>query len=337
MISYRFLLIILVAFVFGCGGGGSSNDNGNTSQNNSTPVPDTSQNDDSVTDGTIRIYVAGESVEEMNRFVNPPFNEDGTLNGGSNSGDEYGWMVPFMERLRLRQPGLDIEWIGAECWLDWTWECSNGTYPFANSMQFTSAISGSTVSDWLAERGDELIRQDFCYDIAFASRGGNDLNRDVSETEYKENLRQLILLLDQGSSCRENPLIYVTAHILDIANGVKPNSEQEVTSWLESQRVYYVEIPQLLIEELSNEFPYLNLRFVDMWTPFYENKSTTAFPNETWWTTVNGVYAPDILKIHREDDYWSGQHPRRLASIFAGENVADQVDLNDLAPYIGSN
>ena len=31
-------------------------------------------------------------------------------------------------------------------------------------------------------------------------------------------------------------------------------------------------------------------------------------------------------KIHRDGE----QHPRRLASIFAGENVADQIDIAEL-------
>src|SRR4051812_32657202 len=49
---------------------------------------------------TLRIYVAGESIEERNRFIAAPFRCDGTLDprgGGDaeNDNDEYGWMVPM--------------------------------------------------------------------------------------------------------------------------------------------------------------------------------------------------------------------------------------------------
>jgi hypothetical protein len=47
---------------------------------------------------TVRIYVAGESIERRNRWVAPPFTASGALNerGGSearNDDDEYGWAV----------------------------------------------------------------------------------------------------------------------------------------------------------------------------------------------------------------------------------------------------
>ncbi len=70
---------------------------------------------------TLRVYVAGESIEERNRFVEPPFACDGRLNerGGAadrNDNEEYGWMVPFAARLALRAPGLTVEFVGASPW-----------------------------------------------------------------------------------------------------------------------------------------------------------------------------------------------------------------------------
>jgi len=293
------------------------------------------ENESPTSDSTVRVYVAGESVEEMNRFIHPPFNEDGSLNGFDNTSEEYGWMVPFAERLQLRAPDLSVEWVGSSCWMGWDWECSDGTYPPNQGNGLTSALSGTTVEQWLNEKRDELVNQSHCYDVAFASRGGNDLNNAVPENTFRENLRELILLLDGGSSCREHPIIYVTSHMLDIAGGVEPYSTGEVTSWMNTQQSYYVTTPKNLVDELTASNPALRLRFIDMWTPFHEDWQTTAFPAENWWSTINGVSAPDLNKIHRENDYWSAQHPLRLASIFAGENVADQVDLEELRNLIG--
>lgn len=71
-----------------------------------------------------------------------------------------------------------------------------------------------------------------------------------------------------------------------------------------------------------------------MWTPFYENIPTTAFPTPNWWITDSGVHRPDLVKIHREENIESAQHPRRLASIFAGEQVADQIDITQLKTHL---
>src|SRR5512132_3538299 len=68
--------------------------------------------------GPLRVYVAGESIEVRNRYVAPPFTQTGALNdrgGGAlrNDNEEYGWMVPLRDRLRLRAPDLFIEFVGS--------------------------------------------------------------------------------------------------------------------------------------------------------------------------------------------------------------------------------
>jgi hypothetical protein len=63
--------------------------------------------------------------------------------------------------------------------------------------------------------------------------------------------------------------------------------------------------------------------FVDQYTPFLENRATTAFPRELWSTGR----VPDYAKIGRVGDRL---HPRRLASIYAGELAADAMNLAEL-------
>jgi hypothetical protein len=75
--------------------------------------------------------------------------------------------------------------------------------------------------------------------------------------------------------------------------------------------------------KLASSKPEIRARFIDMYTPFLNNQKTTAFPSEVW--SNGGV--PDYAKIGRVGDL---MHPRRLASIYAGEIVADAVDLAEL-------
>src|SRR4051794_10438550 len=69
----------------------------------------------------LRVYVAGESIERRNRYVAPPFLPTGALNdrgGGEarNADDEYGWMIPLADRLRLRDPSIEVAWVGSDHW-----------------------------------------------------------------------------------------------------------------------------------------------------------------------------------------------------------------------------
>lgn len=279
---------------------------------------------------TVRVYVAGESVEAFNNFSNLPFNSDGTLNNRgdqNNTAAEYGWMFPLYERLKKLDSNLAVEWVGSGCWTDQdTWECSTGTYT-NESVGHTSAVAGSTVAAWISDNADELTSRTHCYDVAFVSRGGNDLNNDVPRATYTSQLTQLITLVDQGSNCRTHPVIYVTAHLLDIAGWSYGYQQSDIEEWMALQQDYYVDAAQEVVTALNGQNGMI-VRFIDMWTPFYANRQTTAFPSETWWTVdgESGVSMPDLPKIHRDE----AQHPRRLASIFAGENAADQIDTGEL-------
>lgn len=288
---------------------------------------------------TLRVYVAGESIEELNHFNNQPFNTDGSLNNlgqNNNTPNEYGWMVPFAARLNIRDPNLDVKWVGSGCWTDqYTWECSTGSLT-NTAIGHTSAQSGSTVAEWITDHNSELTGKQYCYDVAFASRGGNDLMNGVANATYRNQLRSLILGLDKGSSCRTHPLIYVTAHMVDVAAWDYGISQTAINSWLDTQRAYYVTIAQDLVAELSSQYPVMHIRFVDMWSPFVDNRKTTAFPAENWQVCGNASQPtlcwPDTDKIHHPD----GQHPKRLASIYAGENAADQVNITELRTIFGT-
>ena len=280
-------------------------------------------------DLTLRIYVAGESVEEFNHMNSLPFNSDGSLNGTSNTHDEYGWMVPFEQRLLLRDSNLHVEWIGSSCWTDQnTWDCSTGAYT-NETVGHTSAQAGSTVEIWQNDHNSELSDKEYCYDIAFASRGGNDLDHDIPEATYEVQLRQLVINLEQGSNCRTHPIIYVTSHILDSSAWNYNYTQNDIDAWMTKQRTYYVDIAKRVANNLNTDGRIV--RFVDMWTPFYDDSTTTAFPSETWWiTNGNGVKMPDLAKIHWDES----QHPSRLSSIFAGEVVADQIDIAEVRQII---
>lgn len=76
----------------------------------------------------LRVYGAGESIEQYYRYVAPPFTASGALNdrgGGElrNDSEEYGWMEPLRDRLTLRAPDLTIQFVGSGTWTD------GGDYP----------------------------------------------------------------------------------------------------------------------------------------------------------------------------------------------------------------
>ncbi len=275
----------------------------------------------------IRVYVAGESIEHRNRYVEPPFGSTGALNargGGDlrNDNDEYGWMVPLRDRLRLRASDLDLEFVGSDVWSDDNDSPYTGTYPTA-SPEPTSAISGTSIPSWLEQRRAELEGRSFCYDLAFASRGGNDFGNDNDE-EYKAQLKELVLLLARGSSCRADPIVVVTGHMPDDQRG-----GQSAEAYVALVRHRFVERARQAVDELGAAEPAVRVRFVDQYTPFLLNTPTTAFPSEVW--SIGGI--PDYDKIVRQDDRY---HPRRLASIFAGELAADGLDLQEMRALVGA-
>jgi hypothetical protein len=225
-------------------------------------------------------------------------------------------MVPLRDRLMLRDGGLSIEFVGTETWLGANDDPYTGLYP-STTPGATSAISGTSIPSWLDERRGELVAKRHCYDVAFASRGGNDTGSD--DDEYRSQLKELVRLLAAGSSCRTDPIVYVTAHMPDDQRlpGISDAENAAIARHL------FVERTQTALQELAVEAPQVRARLVDMFTPFLENRPTTAFPNEVW--TTAGVL--DYVKIGRIDD---GLHPRRLASIYAGEIVANSLDLAEL-------
>lgn len=264
----------------------------------------------------IRIYVAGESIEAFNRFDAPPFDATGALIGpADNSAAEYGWMVPFAERLRLRHPGVSVTWVGAKPWIDHSWETSDGAYPAAPGL--TSAIGGTTVAQWIEYAGEQLEQREYCYDVAFAARGGNDNADDVGEAEYKARMLELIALLDAGSSCREHPLIIAVAHMPDSGGWSWEMDAGSVDAWMTRQHTRYVQWTQDVVAEATS-WPGSNVRYVDLFTPFVQEQATTAFPSPSWMD--GAAVALDVVHV-------DGQHPRRLASIYAGEIAADAFEL----------
>ncbi len=277
----------------------------------------------------LRVYVAGESIEQYNRYVAPPFAATGALNdrgGGElrNDNEEYGWMVPLRDRLSLRAPDLTIQFVGSGTWTDGGDYPYTGTYP-STEAEPTSAIAGTSIPSWVDQRRGELEGKTFCYDLAFASRAGNDFGSDNDE-EYRDQLKELILLLWRGSSCRTDPVVVVTGHM--------PDDQRDFTisdaAYVALQRHRFVERAQQAVTEIAAEYPALRVRFVDQYTPFLENRPTTAFPAEIW--STSGI--PDYEKIVRIDDLY---HPRRLSSIYAGELAADGLDLAEMRALAGSS
>jgi hypothetical protein len=277
----------------------------------------------------LRVYVAGESIEQYNRYVAPPFTATGALNdrgGGAlrNDNEEYGWMVPLRDRLSLRAPDLTIQFVGSGTWTDGGDYPYSGTYP-TTEPEPTSAIAGTSIRSWLDQRREELERKTFCYDVAFASRSGNDFGND-DDASYREDLKELILLLWRGSSCRTDPVVVVTGHM--------PDDQRDYTmtdaAYVALQKHRFVERARQAADEAAAANPTLRVRFVDQYTPFTLNTPTTAFPSEAW--SQNGI--PDFGKIARDDDLY---HPRRLASIYAGELAADGLDLAEMRALAGSS
>jgi hypothetical protein len=268
------------------------------------------------------VYVAGESIERRNRYVEAPFKGDGSLNdrgGGElrNDTDEYGWMVPLADRLAKRtNGGTTIAWVGTGEWSDADDQPYSGKYPSTTAAK-TSAIGGTSIDSWMEQRKAELQNKTHCYDVAFASRGGNDYGLD-SDTDIQQSLEALIVLLDGGSNCKKHPIVYVTGHMPDLQD-----NEPQNTQTVQKQTHRFVTRMKAVVTKLASSKPEIRARFIDMYTPFVNNQKTTAFPNEVW--SNGGV--PDYAKIGRVGDL---MHPRRLASIYAGEIVADAIDLKEL-------
>jgi hypothetical protein len=278
---------------------------------------------------TVRIYVSGESIEERNRFVDRPFACDGKLNdrgGGEarNDNDEYGWMVPLAARLGLRSPGLAVEFVGASVWGGADESPYSGTYPSATPGH-TSAIAGTDITAWLDEgstdrgipaRRAELVQKTHCYDVAIAARGGNDLNHEAADGDYKSQLKELVRLLADGSSCKANPVVVVTAHLPDRADVAGQDRL--------FQRLSREAVDELKADTAIAADKRARIQHVDVYGAFKSNHTTTSMPAPAWFT--GGAF--DIATIGRDGD---SAHPRRLASIYAGEVIADALDLVGLA------
>ena len=347
----RLACLGVVVGLFGCGGGGGgggtlasgtggAGDAPGGGGTGGAGVPDAaSATDGATTPGAcvagsgastrrLRIYVAGESIEERNRFVAPPFACDGTLNergGGDarNDNDEYGWMVPLADRLALRAPGLVVEFVGASPWGGADDEPYSGSYPSTTPGR-TSAIAGTDISAWLDEgshdrnipaRRAELEQKVHCYDLAIAARGGNDLNQEVADADYKGRLAQLVRLLLDGSQCRTDPLVLVTAHLPDRAD-------------VAGQDRLFGRLSREVVDELKAdaslpEAKRARIQHVDVYGAFKANRPTTSMPAPRFWTGDTF----DLGLLGRQGDTL---HPRRLASIYAGEVVADALDLGAL-------
>lgn len=267
----------------------------------------------------VRVYVAGESIERRNCMSEAPFTSTGALNNpGNNDTEQYGWMIPFAEKLKLRRPGLAIEFVGAGGWLagDDSPYNGRGACSFYPTPGRTSAMSGSDNETWLERHGAELRNKQFCYDIAFVSRGGND--RETDNTFFKDNLKEIIRLAVQGSSCNTNPLVYVTGHM--------PDREVNATT---GEAKFVTRVRAAVTEYLSTNSA-ARVRFIDQFTPFKNNTPTTAFPNPNW-RSGTGF---NMNVIGRDGD---GLHPKRFASIYAGEIAANAIDLNELSSVLGGS
>jgi hypothetical protein len=267
---------------------------------------------------TFKLYVAGESIEARNRYLAAPFTSAGTLdNHGAdpNRSDEFGWMVPFAEHLKWRDGGISIEWVGSEKWVGVDDAEYSGTYPTKIAPK-TSAISATTIPAWLSWPGnDDLSKKLHCYDVAICARGGNDFP-NANDAEYKEQLKTLIRMLHRGSSCRDRPLILVTSHIPDDRQEAMPLAE-----FVAAQTHRYKTRVEQALAELRKSDPQIHIRYIDLFSAFRENWPTTAFPEPRWFVGSNW----DFAKIHRD-----GLHPRRLASIYAGEVAANAIDVAEL-------
>jgi hypothetical protein len=267
---------------------------------------------------TFKVYVSGASVEMRNRWVAVPFTGAGARDDhgqSPNRADEFGWMVPLADRLKLRDPGITLEWVGTFDWSGVDDATYSGTYPTSSAPK-TSALSGSDISSWLSSTGnDDLQNKRYCYDVAIAARGGNEFS-NADDASFKTQYKGLIRLLGAGSSCRARPLILVVARLPDL----RPNGMNDV-DYVNAQTQRYKTRVEETVNELKASDPGLALRFVDAFTKFRNNAATTAFPSPAWWLGTNF----DFALMHRD-----GKHPLRLASIYFGEVVADGVDIPEL-------
>lgn len=280
----------------------------------------------------LRVYVSGESIEERNRFEDAPFLPSGALNERAdesrNDDSEYGWMVPMASRLRLRDPALSLCFVGSTGWTDSNGDAYQGTYP-SSVPGMTSAIAGTSISSWLDDgdrerkipgRRKELTERKHCYDLAFASRGGNDLNNDLSDDQIRQDLVTLIRLLMDGSNCRRDndpPAVYVTSHLPD-RDDVKV--QDRVFGKVIREAFDKVRADTTIPQNKRDR-----LHFADIYGAFRQNRPTRAFPQPRWFS---GKF--DMKTIGHVGDI---AHPRRLASIYAGEVAADALDLGELKGF----
>jgi hypothetical protein len=263
--------------------------------NNSTTTPPTTS--------TLRVYVSGESIEQRNRFLSAPFTSSGTLSSSTPSDLEYGWMVPFADRLKLRSPGLAVQFVGSGRWTGADDSAYSGTYP-SSTAQATSAVSGMSTDDWIAGHRSELTSRTYCYDIALITRGGND--GWMSVTDRKDYIKQVATLVAAGSSCNPNPIVYVTSHMPDqFGSG--------------DESAAYRDAPRDAVSELAMS----NVKFVDVYGAFDTNLRTTAFPSPTWKSGSSFNYASILLSGDQG-------HPSKLSSIYVGEVVANAIVLSGL-------
>ena len=165
-----------------------------------------------------------------------------------NTANEFGWMVPFADRIKLRDSNISFDWVGGDSWKGVDDNNYAGTYPTRTAPK-TSALSGTSIPSWISYPGtDDLVQNKrFCYDVAIAARGGNDFS--TSDATYKSQLKQVIRMLASGSTCRAQPLVMVTTHMPDDRQNGMSNS-----AFVAAQTQRY----KTRIEEAVNEFKAAN-------------------------------------------------------------------------------
>jgi hypothetical protein len=224
-------------------------------------------------------------------------------------------MVPFADRLKLRDTGISIEWVGQDQWTGVDDAPYSGTYPSAIAPK-TSAQSGTDIPTWITNLGnDDLGKKQHCYDVAIAERGGNDFP-NADDALFKSQYKQLLGMLATGSSCRQDPLIFVVVRLPDNRNPGLSDADYLTTM---TDR-YQTRVLQA-VSELAVSAPQIHTRVIDAFSKFLANAPTTAFPNPKWFDGAVFDYA-----LMLRDD----KHPLRLASIYFGEVVADGVDIAEL-------
>ena len=124
----------------------------------------------------------------------------------------------------------------------------------------------------------------------------------------------MLLLLD-GSSCRPNPIVVVTAHLPDRTDvAAQDRLFQRLAREVVTELKADVTVPQAKRD---------HVRFADVYGAFKTNQPTASQPRPAWF----GGGAFNLATIGRDGDTL---HPRRLASIYMGEVVADGFDLVEL-------